>query len=482
MRLVLPVILLISCAPDIDAPPQILLDPPAIDLGGVYPANAGSGTLDLVDLSRSGPAVQLMSVAVEGSDWIEVSTENAVPGSILGPVSLGLELRVPADAPVGPYTAQLTASGEGRGEAFSVGSVVTFDVLPCDGDGDGDGVPECGGGDCDDADPARSSLAAEICNGVDDDCNGVIDDAIDADGDGVAICVDCDDADPLVFPGAPERCNGVDDDCDGRLGARELDGDGDGVSTCDGDCNDLDDAVFPGALELCNGIDDDCDGLTDDREDEDGDSFTLCEDCDDADARTYPGAPEQCDGIDNDCDGELPETEADRDGDGVSLCARDCDDADADVFPGNRESCNGEDDDCDEVIDEDRACPCTRVEEDGDVYLFCNSPRPWTNALGQCASWNYHLLTIDDADEDTFALDEARDIDNSTRWWMGFNDRRREGVWEWEDGSPVRFTNWQADEPNDQGGEDCGQLNFFSDGTWNDQACTLRYPFVCELD
>ena len=89
----------------------------------------------------------------------------------------------------------------------------------------------------------------------------------------------------------------------------------------------------------------------------------------------------------------------------------------------------------------------------------------------------------DERPEDEFAFAEIRDLDASRRWWMGYNDRRREGVWEWEDGTPSGYENWGGGEPNDTGaGEDCGQLNRYTDGGWNDEPCANSLPFVCELD
>ena len=106
----------------------------------------------------------------------------------------------------------------------------------------------------------------------------------DADGDGHPADEDCDDTDEDVHPGAFELCNGVDDDCDGSVDEdvaltfyEDADGDGYGdinaaIEACeqpadtvtDGtDCADDNPDNFPGADEYCDGADNDCDGDTD---------------------------------------------------------------------------------------------------------------------------------------------------------------------------------------------------------------------------
>ena len=323
------------------------------------------------------------------------------------------------------------------------------------------------GGDCDDAEANVNPAAVEVCNGMDDDCDGYLDgddpdvDAstgalwyADADGDsygdsGTAVwsCdapkgyladdTDCDDTDAAVNPAATEVCNEIDDDCDGAvddadasvdLGTAALwyaDADGDsygeaasvtaacdapaGYAADDTDCDDTDPAVNPAATEVCNEIDDDCDGAVDDADasvdlgtatewyaDADGDGYgdaasgsTACDapaghlgddtDCDDTDSAVNPGATEVCNEIDDDCDGAVDDADAsvdlatgtdwyvDGDGDGYgdpasveSACdapagtvaaGTDCDDTDPAVSPAASELCNEVDDDCDGAID-----------------------------------------------------------------------------------------------------------------------------------
>ena len=171
----------------------------------------------------------------------------------------------------------------------------------------------------------------------------------DMDGDGVDVGLDCDDNNAQVYPGAPELCDGLDNDCDGIVPADEFDGDFDGFRGCDGDCDDADSSSYPGAAEICDGLDNDCDGTIADAElDLDSDGQAQCDgDCDDAEPTVYPGAPELCDGLDNDCSGQPEPDEVDLDSDGYPECD-DCDDNDPNTFPGAPEvDGDGIDNDCD---------------------------------------------------------------------------------------------------------------------------------------
>ncbi len=164
-----------------------------------------------------------------------------------------------------------------------------------DGDGDGFGAIDgettlaCAASDgfvanatdCDDANANRNPGAPEVCDALDNDCDGAFDGpSEDDDADGFADYAcggdDCYDSDDpvaaLYHPGAPETCNGWDRDCDGR----QADDDGDGfiasTDTCTGgqlehlprtDCDDSRNTAHPGATDTCNGADDDCDGAID---------------------------------------------------------------------------------------------------------------------------------------------------------------------------------------------------------------------------
>lgn len=88
--------------------------------------------------------------------------------------------------------------------------------------------------DCNDRNAAVNHSAVEVsADGLDNDCDRVVDEVevVDADGDGSEAGVDCDDADALTFPGATEVCDAVDNDCDLVIDEDTADDDADG--TCD---------------------------------------------------------------------------------------------------------------------------------------------------------------------------------------------------------------------------------------------------------
>ena len=221
--------------------------------------------------------------------------------------------------------------------------------------------------DCDDSNPNVNPGMTEVPDGIDNNCDGQIDETshtyyrdFDWDGFGdanvsitesiqpagyVINSSDCNDYDPTINPAATETCNFIDDDCDGQVDEgcqvfyQDSDADGyglwhiqtramtkpSGYSNTGGDCDDGNPAIHPGAMEICNFSDDNCNGHVDEGcqvfyRDADADGYglwhvqtramarppgysTIGGDCNDANANIYPGAPEFCNGINDDCDG-----------------------------------------------------------------------------------------------------------------------------------------------------------------------------------
>jgi hypothetical protein len=303
---------------------------------------------------------------------------------------------------------------------------------------------------------------------------------------------DCEDGDASRYPDAPEVCDSVDSDCDGDINDplasgcvdHYVDSDGDGygdltLSLClcepdlsyavdvAGDCNDGSFAINPDADEVCDGVDNDCDDVTDGPDstdavtwyvDDDGDDFgkdldstIACDaptghvassgDCDDTDPAVNPDADELCDGIDNNCDDAIDGSDAvdrttwygDDDDDGygedddstISCDAPsgyveddgDCDDSDEDINPGALDYEDGTDDDCDGYIDQDEVLDLLDAGEDAlvisEIMINPTNGEPrneWFelyNASGvdiDISNWTFRYVKADGTGGKTFHI------------------------------------------------------------------------------
>jgi len=265
----------------------------------------------------------------------------------------------------------------------------------------------------------------------------------DLDGDGYNSDVDCDDNNPDIYPGAPELCNNVDDNCNGSIDegltvvTYYLDNDNDSfgddnnsIDACmmqagyvelGGDCDDNNPAVRPGAAELCNNVDDNCNGRIDegltvvtyyldndnDGFGDDNNSIDACMmpdgyvevdgDCDDNNPDVHPGAAELCNNIDDNCNGTIDESltvvtyylDIDNDGFGddnnsIDACMMpdgyvevdgDCDDNNTDINPNATEIADNE---IDENCDGDDLTTSTQSLSDNPITIY---PNPVTDIL-----------------------------------------------------------------------------------------------------
>lgn len=114
--------------------------------------------------------------------------------------------------------------------------------------------------------------------------------------------------------------------------------------------------------------------------------------------------------------------------------------------------------------------------------VFCADGRSYNDAEADCVARGGHLLSIHNATMQNLAVAVAFGIEIFDDWWIGLNDRAAEGTFLWTDGSPVDFTQWGDQEPNDAGdNEDCANLSSEIGGYWNDLPCDEQHSYICRL-
>jgi hypothetical protein len=282
----------------------------------------------------------------------------------------------------------------------------------------------------------------------------------DADGDGfgtalytVEACMapggfvsnntDCNDLEVTAYPGAPELCdNGLDNDCDGLVDDEDddmqgfltwyrdydHDGAGDpstGIDSCNDvpgyvlngdDCDDSNAQRSPYIDEVCDGgIDNDCDGLVDDEDPSMLGEATWYRDDDEDRFGTPDDTIEAC---------EQP--------DGYVLAGGDCDDTDSEVRPYADEICNEIDDDCDGDTDED-VTPTWYGDSDSDGYgdpgltqLACEQPTGWVANANDCndsepLAWTDGPELCDSVDNNCDGSTDPDDTSDCLTWYYDYD-------------------------------------------------------------
>lgn len=274
-----------------------------------------------------------------------------------------------------PFTASRVRLGLVGSILLSLVACLPDTSLSLDADQDGYPVTAEGAGDCDDANSTVFPGAPELCDGIDNSCNGQIDeDSPDEDANGIADCVDteiCDgidnDGDGTLDEGfsdtdrdgiadciETETCDGLDNDGNGEIDELFSDTNDDGEADCideDSDCTgDVDRDGTPNCIDIesCDGRDNDGDSIVDEGfSDTDQDGTKDCVD------------PETCDGKDNDGDGKIDDGFPDSDGNGTPDCR-------------SAEICDGTDNDGDGAVDEghdaDWLGGADCIDDDGDGF------------------------------------------------------------------------------------------------------------------
>ena len=115
-------------------------------------------------------------------------------------------------------------------------------------------------------------------------------------------------------------------------------------------------------------------------------------------------------------------------------------------------------------------------ELNGHHYYCSNDPAMWTDAQATCVANGGYLAVINSAAENTLIANFL----STQSAYIGLSDHTNEGTFTWVDGSPLTYTNWYTDQPNNYNGAQ-HYVEMLSNGQWNDQYAKVALEYVMEI-
>uniref|UniRef100_A0A8C3S4D6 C-type mannose receptor 2 n=1 Tax=Chelydra serpentina TaxID=8475 RepID=A0A8C3S4D6_CHESE len=102
----------------------------------------------------------------------------------------------------------------------------------------------------------------------------------------------------------------------------------------------------------------------------------------------------------------------------------------------------------------------------------------WREAWSSCEQQGANLLSITEIHEQTYINGLLTGY--SSTLWIGLNDLDMNGGWQWSDNSPLKYLNWENDQPDNPSEENCGVIRTESSGGWQNRDCSIALPYVCK--
>jgi hypothetical protein len=116
----------------------------------------------------------------------------------------------------------------------------------------------------------------------------------------------------------------------------------------------------------------------------------------------------------------------------------------------------------------------------GSCFVGFKDPFTWAEAENRCRAFisGAHLASIADSQQ-TAAIKALAVNLAAGSYWIGANDIAAEGIFTWNDGLVLSYTNWRTNEPNNQGGnQNCVSVN---NTQWFDNNCSDSLSYICKF-
>ncbi|KAK1799309.1 hypothetical protein P4O66_007550, partial [Electrophorus voltai] len=102
----------------------------------------------------------------------------------------------------------------------------------------------------------------------------------------------------------------------------------------------------------------------------------------------------------------------------------------------------------------------------------------WSEARTSCQQQGADLLSITKVEEQSYINGFLTGY--SATLWMGLNDLDLNGGWQWADSAPLKYLNWETDQPNHEEDQNCGVIRTESSGHWQNRDCSVALPYICK--
>ncbi|XP_019969273.2 macrophage mannose receptor 1b [Paralichthys olivaceus] len=123
-------------------------------------------------------------------------------------------------------------------------------------------------------------------------------------------------------------------------------------------------------------------------------------------------------------------------------------------------------------------CSSPWIPYNGHCFHLQRSLQTWSNAQIECRKERGDLVSIRNLEDHSFVISQLGYASHD-ELWIGLNDRKTEGLFDWSDHSTVSFTSWEYGRPVvATEGEDCVLIRG-EKGNWADRSCDEKHGFIC---